>query len=174
MRYEKIKPQLDTAEVRDCTEMKFVVPASSDYFTRWEDSFIFLYPPVVFFLLPFLLLLLLLLMLLTTLLLWLVGWLVGWWLLWWWGDDAGGGGGGGVAVDVVRLTTLFLHARVCVSQLCFRLSPGSGCHSAVVRATYHISGTRRYYTRSPVSCSSSNDSAIEPVKFHVQWFFCGS
>ena len=34
VRYEKILPQLDTANVADCTEMKFVVPSSSDYFTR--------------------------------------------------------------------------------------------------------------------------------------------
>jgi hypothetical protein len=34
VRYEKIKPQLDTADLKDCTEMKFVVPPSSDYFTR--------------------------------------------------------------------------------------------------------------------------------------------
>jgi hypothetical protein len=34
VRYEKIKPQLDTTGLNECTEMKFVVPPSSDYFTR--------------------------------------------------------------------------------------------------------------------------------------------
>jgi len=42
IRYEKIKPQLDTATLNDCTEMKFIVPPSSDYFTRYTLSFFFL------------------------------------------------------------------------------------------------------------------------------------
>jgi hypothetical protein len=34
VKYEKIKPQFDTLGINECTELRFTVPASSDYFTR--------------------------------------------------------------------------------------------------------------------------------------------
>jgi hypothetical protein len=34
VRYERITPTLDAAAINDATELRFVVPASPDYFTR--------------------------------------------------------------------------------------------------------------------------------------------
>ena len=34
VRYERIAPTLDAAAINDATELRFVVPASPDYFTR--------------------------------------------------------------------------------------------------------------------------------------------
>lgn len=34
VRYEKIKPKFDAANLDDCKELRFHIPSNSDYFTR--------------------------------------------------------------------------------------------------------------------------------------------
>ena len=40
VRYERIAPTLDAAAINDATELRFVVPASPDYFTRCKKLFL--------------------------------------------------------------------------------------------------------------------------------------
>jgi len=48
IRYEKLSPQLDTATLDEATELKFVVPPNTDYFTRYFSPPIHGLPPPPF------------------------------------------------------------------------------------------------------------------------------